>query len=103
MHHRMMSLATIVMNTAGVCVVVLLAIAVRNMPDVALRSGPIYAGVLALATLASERIRHHVIVADRENSPECCAGAMKLSRGLLAVAWVVAIGLLIYLGAVELA
>jgi hypothetical protein len=98
MQHRMMSLATIVMNSAGVCVVALLALMVRDMPELAARSGPIYAGVLVLATLASERIRHHVVVEDRDSSPPCCEGAMKLSRLLLVLAWMVAIGLLVLAG-----
>ena len=100
--HRVMSLSTIVMNSAGVCAVALLALMVRDMPEMATRSGPIFAMVLLLATLVSERVRKHVVVTDREHSPACCDGAMKLSRGLLAVAWLVAIGLLGYLGVSQL-
>lgn len=96
--HRVMSLSTIVMNSAGVCAVLLLALMVRDVPEMAARSGSIFAGVLVLATFTSERIRHHVVVADRDNSPPCCEGAMKLSRVLLGVAWLVAIGLLGYVG-----
>ncbi len=100
--HRVMSLSTIVMNSAGVCAVLLLALMVRDMPEMAARSGPIFAGVLVAATFTSERIRHHVVVADHDNSPACCEGAMKLSRVLLAVAWLVAIGLLGYVGVNQL-
>ena len=100
--HRVMSFSTIIMNSAGVCAVALLALMVRDIPDLAMRSGPIFAVVLILATLASERIRRHVVVTDREHSPACCDGAMKLSRVLLAFAWVVAIGLLGYLGVSQL-
>ena len=96
--HRLMSLATIIMNAAGVCVAVLFAMAAVGMPEFAASSGAIYAGVLVLATFASERIRKHVMHDDRENSPDCCGGAMKVSRVLLAGAWLAMIGLLTWVG-----
>ena len=67
--HRAMALSTIVMNAAGVCVAVLFAFAAHAMPEMASTSGPIYAGVLVLATFASERIRKHILHDDSENSP----------------------------------
>jgi hypothetical protein len=96
--HRLMSLSTIMMNAAGVVVAVLFAMAAAAMPDFAARSGAIYVAVLILATFASERIRQHVIHDDRSNSPDCCEGAMKVSRVLLICAWVGMVGMLTYLG-----
>jgi sugar/nucleoside kinase (ribokinase family) len=96
--HRIMSLSTILMNAAGVSIAVLFAMAAGSMPHFATRSGSIYAGVLLLATFASERVRRHVIVDDPDHSPPCCATAMRVSRLLLATAWVTMIGLLAWVG-----
>ncbi|MGI5818173.1 MAG: hypothetical protein ACOX9R_08755 [Armatimonadota bacterium] len=96
--HRVMSLATVVMNAAGVCVVTMFGVALGMAPAMAARSGSVYAGVLLLATFASERIRTHVLVDDTDHSPPCCTRAMTVSRGLLVLAWVVAIALLGYVG-----
>jgi hypothetical protein len=94
--HRAMAFSTIIMNGIGVCVVVLFAFAVRGMPDFAARAGATYAGVLFLASFASERIRHHLLVDDPENSAACCETAMKVSRILMGAAWVAMIALLVY-------
>jgi len=100
--HRAMSLSTIVMNAAGVTVAVLFVIAAHDMPEFAIRSGAIYAGVLLLATFASERIRAHILHHDAENSPACCASAVRVSRILLGSAWIVMVVLLVDLAIGEL-
>jgi hypothetical protein len=101
--HRVMALSTILMNAGAVGLAILFAIAAHDIPEVAGRAAPIYAGVLLLASFASERIRAHVLVHDPENSPECCTSAMTVSRALLAVAWVAMIVLLFEVGLREFA
>ncbi len=96
--HRAMALSTIIMNAAGVCVAVLFAVAAHTMPEMAAHSGPIYVGVLVLATFASERIGKHILRDDPDNSPPCCETAVKVSRVLLVVAWIAMILLLLDVG-----
>ncbi len=100
--HRAMSISTVAMNAAGVTVAVLFVIAAHDMPEFAVRSGAIYVGVLLLATFASERIRAHVLHHDADNSPDCCAPAVRVSRILLGAAWIVMIVLLVDLAIGEL-
>lgn len=95
--HRVMAVSTVVMNAAGVCVAILFAIAARDMPEFALNSGAVYAGVLLVASFASERIRAHVLHADAENSPSSCVSTARISRALLLTAWVAMAGVLGYL------
>ena len=99
--HRVMALSTVLMNASGVCVAVLFAIAAHSMPEMATRSGPIYVGVLMLATFASERIRAHVLRDGPTDSAVACRDAVRISRALLALAWLAMIVLLIDLGVRE--